>query len=140
MSDWADSIPQNSYQTIEQEYLNFQAEFLPARSTAAQTQDSLSTPSPTPPLISSPRQMSVEFYDLPWDLTSDFERPAHYSSVTMTNLANQLPSYDSDAIPQANSSLMTQQMQMLAELNSIWPTIRHVGNMLTTFQTKLIVK
>ncbi len=42
--------------------------------------------------------------DLPRDLTSVFERPAHHSSVTMTNLANQLPSYDSDAIAQANSS------------------------------------
>ncbi len=40
MSDQADFIPQNSYQTIEeaveQSYLNFQAEFLPARSSSAQ--------------------------------------------------------------------------------------------------------
>ncbi len=60
MSDQADSIPQNSYQTIEQAieqaYLNFQAGFLPARSSVAQTQDSPSTPSSTPPLIFSPRQ------------------------------------------------------------------------------------
>ena len=38
------------------------------------------------------------------DLTSDFERPTQDPSVTMTNPANQLPSYDSDAIAQANSS------------------------------------
>ncbi len=81
MSDQADFLPQNSYQT-----------------------GSPSTPSSTPPLIFSPRQGSVEFYDLPRDLTSVFERPAHHSSVTMTNLANQLPSYDSDAIAQVNSS------------------------------------
>ncbi len=81
MSDWADSILQNSYQT-----------------------GSPSTPSLTPPLISSPRQGSVELSNLPCDLTSVFERPALHSSVTMTNLANQLPSYDSDAIAQANIS------------------------------------
>ncbi len=108
MSDQADSLPQNSYQTIEQAieqaYLDLQSEFLPARSTAAQTQDSPSTPSSTPPLISSPRQGSDKFYNLPSDLTSVFERPTHHSSVTMTNPANQLPSYDSDAIAQANSS------------------------------------
>ncbi len=86
MSDRADSNPQNSYQSIEQAieqaYLNFQAEFSPARSTAAQAQDSPSTPSSTQPLISLPRQGSVKFYDLPCDLTSDFET-THYSSVTM---------------------------------------------------------
>ncbi len=81
MSDRADFLPQNSYQT-----------------------GSPSTPSSTPPLISSPIQGSVELSDLPRDLTSVFERPAHHSSATMSNLANQLPSYDSDAIAQANSS------------------------------------
>ncbi len=108
MSDLANSIPQNSYKTIEQAieqaYLNFQAEFLPAKSTAAQAQDSPSTPSSTLPLISSPRRESDVFYDLPCELTSDFERPTHHSYVTMTNPANQLPSCDSDAIEQANSS------------------------------------
>ncbi len=108
MSNQADSLPQNSYQTIEQAieqtYLDPQSEFSPARSFSAQTQDSPTTPNSTPPLISSPRQGSVEFNDLPLDLTSDFERPTHYSSVTMTNPANQLPSYDSDAIAQADSS------------------------------------
>ena len=93
MSDQAFSLPQNSYltieQVIEQAYLNFQAEFLPARSSSAQAQGSPSTPSSTPPLISSPRQGSVEFYNLPCDLTSDFERPIHHLSVTMTNPANQ---------------------------------------------------
>ncbi len=37
-------------------------------------------------------------------MTSDFERPAQYPSFTMTNPANQLPSYDSETIAQANSS------------------------------------
>ncbi len=37
-------------------------------------------------------------------MTSDFERPSQYPSVTMTNPANQLPSYDYHAIAQANSS------------------------------------
>ncbi len=37
-------------------------------------------------------------------MTSVFERPTQYPSVTMTNPANQLPSYDSDVIAQANSS------------------------------------
>ncbi len=108
MSDQAESNPQNSYQTIEQAieqaYINFQSEFLPARSTAAQAQDSPSTPSSTLPLISSPRQRSEAFNDLPCDMTSDFERPTEYPSVTMTNTANQLSSYDSDTIAQANSS------------------------------------
>ncbi len=81
MSDQADPIPQNSYQT-----------------------GSPSTPSSTPPLISSPRQVSVEFYDLPCDLTADFDRPTQYPSVTMTNPANQQPSYDSDAIAKSNSN------------------------------------
>ncbi len=40
MSDQADSFLQNSYQTIEQvikqAYLNFQTEFLPARSSSTQ--------------------------------------------------------------------------------------------------------
>ncbi len=108
MSDQADSFPQNSNQTIEQEieqaYLDLQSELLPARTSSAQTQDSPSTPTSTPTLISSPMQGSNEFYNLPCDLTSDFERHTHYSSVTMTNPVNQLPSYDSDAIAKANSS------------------------------------
>ncbi len=37
-------------------------------------------------------------------MTSDFQRPNQYLSVAMTNPANQLPSYDSNAIAQANSS------------------------------------
>ena len=68
MSDQEDSFPQNSYLTIEQAikqaYLNFQAEFLPDRSTATQAQDSPSTPSSIQPLISSPRQGSDKFYNL----------------------------------------------------------------------------
>ncbi len=79
MSDQADSNPQNSFRTIaqaiEQVYLNFQAEFLPARSSSAQAQGSSSTPSSTLPLISYLRQRSDVFYDLPCDMTSDFERP-----------------------------------------------------------------
>ncbi len=63
MSDQADSIPQNSFQTIEQAieqtYLNFEAEFSPARSSSAQAQDSPSTPNSTPPLISSSRRESI---------------------------------------------------------------------------------
>ncbi len=69
MSDQADSNPHNSFQTIkqviEQAYLNFQAEFFATRSFSAQAQDSPSTPSSTLPLISSPRQGSDIFYDLP---------------------------------------------------------------------------
>ncbi len=61
MSDSADlTIPPNLFRTIEQAiqqaYLNFQAEFLPARSSSSQGQDSPSTSSSTLPLISSPRQ------------------------------------------------------------------------------------
>ncbi len=56
MSDQADSNPQNSFQTIEQAieqaYLNFQSEFLPARSSSAQAQDFPSTQSSTLLLIS----------------------------------------------------------------------------------------
>ncbi len=108
MSDQADSNPQNSFQTIEQAieqaYINFQAEFLPARSSSAQAQDFPSTPSSTQLLISSPRQRSNVFYNVPLVLTSDFEIPTQYPPVTMTNPANQLPPYDSDVIAQANSS------------------------------------
>ncbi len=80
MSDRADFLPQNSYQT-----------------------GSPSNPSSTPPLISSPRQGSVEFYDLPCDLTSDFERPAHHSSVTMTNPVNQPPGVNIEAKSQTSN-------------------------------------
>ncbi len=60
MSDSADSsIQPNSFSTIKQAikqaYINFQADLLPARSSSAQVQDSLRTPSSTPPLISLPR-------------------------------------------------------------------------------------
>ncbi len=104
----ADSNPQYACwtieQAIEQAYLNFEAEFLPARSSTAQAQYSSSTPSSTLPLISSPRQRSDLFYNLPYDMTSNFERPTQYPSVTLINPANQLPSYESNAIAQANSS------------------------------------
>ena len=43
------------------------AEFLTAKSSPAQAQDSPSSPSSTPPLISSSRQGSDKFYDLPCD-------------------------------------------------------------------------
>ena len=108
MSDRADSNPQNSFwtieQAVEQAYLDLQAEFSPAGSSASQAQDSPSTASSTPPLISSPRQGSDEFYDLPRDLTSDFESPTNHPTVTMTNPTSQLPSYDSDPVAKANSS------------------------------------
>ncbi len=89
MSDQADSYPQNSFctieQAIEQAYLNFQAEFLHARSSSAKAQDSPSTPSSTLPLISSPRHLHH-------NLTSDFERTTQEQSVTMAIPANQLHS------------------------------------------------
>ncbi len=97
MSDRADStIPPSSFSTIEQEikqaYCTFQADLSPARSSSAQDQDSPSTSSSTPPLI------------LTCDLTLDFERSTLYLSVTMSNPTNQLPSYESNAIAQANSN------------------------------------
>ncbi len=65
MYDQEDSNPQNSFQTIEQAieqaYLKFQAEFLPARSSSPEAQGSSSTPSSLLPLISSPRQISDIF-------------------------------------------------------------------------------
>ncbi len=86
-----------------QAYLNFQADFLPSRSCSAQAQYSPSTPSLTLPLISSPRKEIDKIYNLPCEMTLDFYRPTLYPSVTMTNPANQLPSYASDTIAQPNS-------------------------------------
>ncbi len=86
------TLLQNSFQTIDQEmkqaYLILSDEFLPLTSSSIQTQGSSSTPSSTPPLISSPRQGSDVFYNLPCDLTSDFESPTQYLSITMANPVN----------------------------------------------------
>ncbi len=105
MSNWADSNPQKSVctneQAFEQAYLIFQ-DFLPARSSSAQSQDSPSIPSSTPTLISSPRQGFDKICNLPCVLTLDFGRPTLYSSVTVTNPTSQLPPYSSYAIAQAN--------------------------------------
>ncbi len=76
---------------------------MPARSFFAQAQNSLSTPSSTLLLISSPRSGIDKIYNLPCNLTLDFERPTLYPSVTMTNPIHQLPSYASASIAKANS-------------------------------------
>ncbi len=108
MSDQAGFNTQNSFcnieQIIKQAFLNFQADLLPARSSSAQAQDSLSTPSSTSPLLSSPRQGIDKIYDLPCDFTLDFERLTLYPSVTMANPTNKLLSYAFDTIEQADSS------------------------------------
>ncbi len=49
-------------------------------------------------------QSSDKYYNLPCDMTSNFDRFTQYPYVIMTNPANQHPSHDSDAIAQANST------------------------------------
>ncbi len=102
MSDRSDStIPPNSFSIIEQEimqgYLNFQSDLLPTRSSYAKAQDSPSNLSSTPHVIH-------KTYNISCDLTLEFRRSTLYLLVTMSNLANQLPSYESDSIMQDNSN------------------------------------
>ncbi len=107
MSDLTDFILQSfciTEQAIKQAYLNYQAVFFPDMSYFAQAQDSPSVPSSTTHFISPPRQGIDIIYDLPHDLTSDFEISNLYPSVTMINPTNQLPSYTFDSIVQDKSS------------------------------------
>ncbi len=98
----------NSFRTIEQTivhaYLNFQADISPARFSSTQAQDSSSTPNSMPPLIPSSSEEINEIYKVPCDLTSDLERSTLYLLITMNNPTNQLLSYESDTITQANSN------------------------------------
>ncbi len=95
ISDWADSIiPLNSFRTVEQAideaYLNFQADFSPARFSSIWVQDSPGTPSLTAPLIPSLREEFNRAYNVPHDLTLDLERSTLYLSNNMSNPARNI--------------------------------------------------